>query len=107
MPIRLDEPLQEKILQTLSDRIASTSQLSQYTHTKLSKVRRELIRFHHLGVVKIVGVHATHGGVPAKSYFQDYNWGMTKHGEAHHQSVRGCRACSLRNLRLLRASGLA
>ena len=106
-PIRLDEPLQEKILQTLLDGSASTSQLSQYTKRKLSLVRRELIHLHHLGIIKIVAVHDVHGGIPAKSYFRDYVWEMTDHGRRHDNLRRGCFACTIRSLRLLRAGGLA
>ena len=70
-------------------------------------MRRELIRLHHLGIIQIVDVRLDHGGVPAKSYFQDYIWKMTRHARTHDTVRDGCLACDIRSLRILRAGGLA
>lgn len=106
-PVRRDEALQGRILQTLLDGSASTSQLAQYHRRKLSLVRRELIHLHQLGVIRIVASRSVEGQVPAKSYFQDYIWAMTTHGLEHANIDPRCFACTIRGLRLLRAGGVA
>ena len=103
--IRLSEPLQGRILQTLLETSASTSQLAQYTRKKLCLVRRELIHLHHLGVIRIVAVREVEGSVPALSYFQDYIWELTRHGLEHSDNHERCLACIIRSRRLLLAGG--
>lgn len=70
-------------------------------------MRRELIHLHHIGVIRIVAVREIDGGVPARSYYQDYIWEMTKHAIDHCQIVPGCKACSIRERRLLLAGGFS
>jgi predicted transcriptional regulator len=104
--IFLSEALQGRILQTLLETPTSTSQLAQYLRRRLALVRRELIHLHQLGVIRVIAVRSVDGDIPTQSYFQDYVWELTKHGMEHSDSRKGCRACNIRNHRLLCAGGL-
>lgn len=78
----------------------STQTISYELGERLSWIRAQLVRLHHLGLVTPVAIqyHEDIGTNHSDGYFQNLVWELTPHARDHKDLVDGCHGCYLREL---------
>jgi hypothetical protein len=99
-PVRLSENLQGKILLTLLETTCSTEQLARELRRPITRIRRELIHLHHLGIIRMFAEQTEEQSLTALGYDRNYLWEMTVHGREHGEHHPRCAACLHRERRL-------